>query len=94
MKKSDKLTLMQYILAFLPFVGTISFLVYLLFTEKYYTKKALISLLKACAATFITGCVLMIIGLFSYIATLIISVVLIGIIMNIVFFKSYNKKDI
>ena len=84
MKKTDKVTLMQHMLTFLPFVGTISFLAYLWFIEKYYTKKALISFLKACMATFITGCVLMIIGLFSYTVTLIISVVFIGIIMNIV----------
>ena len=78
-------------LIFIPFLSTICYLTYLLFTGRYYKKSCLLSLLKACLATFASGVALGIIGLFSYSATAIISFVVIGILMNFVFFRSYNN---
>ena len=90
-RQSRKLSSKQLALVFIPFISTICYLVYLLFTKRYYTKECLLSLLKAFLATFVSGVVLMLIGLFSHTVTVIISLVIIGIIMNFVFFKSYNN---
>ena len=92
-RQSRKLSSKQLALVFIPFISTICHLVYLLFIRRYYTKECLFSLLKACLATFVSGIVLMFIGLFSYTATAIISLVIMGIVMNLVFFKSYNNVD-
>ena len=93
-KQSSKLSKKQLGLAFIPFVTTICYLVYFFCTKRYYTKECLLSLLKACLATFVSGIVLMLVGLFSYTVTAIISLVIIGVIMNFVFFKSYNSAEV
>ena len=90
-KQSRKLSSKQLALVLIPFISTICCLVYLLFTKRYYTKDCLLSLLKACLATFVSGVVLMFVGLFSYTVTAVISLVLMGIVMNFVFFKSYSN---
>ena len=90
-RQSRKLSSKQLALVLIPFVSTICCLVYFLFTKRYYTKKCLFSLLKACLATFVSGVVLMFVGLFSYTVTAVISLVLMGIVMNFVFFKSYSN---
>ena len=90
-RQSRKLSSKQLALVFIPFISTICYLVYLLFTKRYYTKECLFSVLKACLATFVSGVILMLIGLFSYTVTAIISSVIMGVIMNLVFFKSYNN---
>ena len=90
-RQSGKLSLKQLALVLIPFISTIFYLLYLLFTKRYYTKKCLFSLLKACLATFVSGVVLGLIGLFTYPVTAIISFLIIGITMNFVFFKSYNN---
>ena len=90
-RQSGKLSLKQLALVLIPFISTIFYLLYLLFTKRYYTKKCLFSLLKACLAAFVSGVVLGLIGLFSYPVTAIISFLIIGITMNFVFFKSYNN---
>ena len=90
-RQSGKLSLKQLALILIPFISTIFYLLYLLFTKRYYTKKCLFSLLKACLAAFVSGVVLGLIGLFSYPVTAIISFLIIGITMNFVFFKSYNN---
>lgn len=90
-RQSRKLSIKQLILVFIPFISIIGYSIYLRFTKQYYTKECLLSLLKSCLAAFISGVVLMLIGLFSYTVTTIISLVIIGIIMNLVFFKSYNN---
>ncbi len=89
--QSGKLSLKQLALVFIPFISTICYLLYLLFTKQYYTKECLFSLLKACFTTFVFGVVLGLIGLFSYPVTAIISFLIIGITMNFIFFKSYNN---
>ena len=88
---NNKLTRKQLFLTFIPFFGMIGYTVYLLVKNEYYTKECIISLLKSIVTAFITGVILMLIGLFSYVVTIIISIVIIGVIMNLVFFKSYNK---
>ena len=90
-RQSRKLSSKQLALVLIPFISTICCLVYFLFTKRYYTKKCLFSLLKACLATFVSGVVLMFVGLFSYTVTAVISLVLMGIVMNFVFFKSYSN---
>ena len=92
--QSKKLSAKQLILVFIPFISTIGYLMYLLFTKQYYTKDCLLSLLKACLLTFVSGVVLMLVGLFSYTVTAIISLVIIGVIMNFIFFKSYNSAEV
>ena len=93
-RQSKKLSTTQLALVFIPFISTICYLVYLLFTKRYYTKECLLSLLKACLLTFVSGVVLMLFGLFSYTVTAVISLVIIGVIMNFVFFKSYNSAEV
>ena len=93
-RQSKTLSSKQLALVFIPFISTICYLVYLLFTKCYYTKDCLLSLLKACLLTFVSGVVLMLVGLFSYTVTAIISLVIIGVIMNFVFFKSYNSAEV
>ena len=93
-RQSKKLSSKQLALVFIPFISTICYLVYLLFTKRYYTKDCLLSLLKACLATFVSGVVLMFVGLFSYTVTAVISLVIIGVIMNFVFFKSYSSAEV
>ena len=90
-RQSRKLSSKQLALVLIPFISTICCLVYFLFTKRYYTKKCLFSLLKACLATFVSDVVLMFVGLFSYTVTAVISLVLMGIVMNFVFFKSYSN---
>ena len=90
-RQSRKLSSKQLALVLIPFISTIVYLVYLFFTKRYYTKECLSSLLKANLATFVSGVVLMFVGLFSYTVTAVISLVIIGIIMNFVFFKSYTN---
>ena len=92
--QSKKLSAKQLILVFIPFISTIGYLMYLLFTKQYYTKDCLLSLLKACLLTFVSGVVLMLVGLFSYTVTAIISLVIIGVIMNFIFIKSYNSAEV
>ena len=78
----------------LPFLGTIGYLFYLLFSKQYYTKRCLLSLAKACLAVFILGIVLGLIGLLSHTISAVISLVFMGLFMNIIFFKSYiNVKN-
>ena len=89
--QSKKLSSKQLALVFIPFIGTIGYLGYLFFTGRYYTKACLFSLLKACLAAFVFCAVLMLIGLLSYTVTAVISLVLMGIVMNFVFFKSYSN---
>ena len=93
-RQSKTLSSKQLALIFIPFISTICYLVYLLFTKRYYTKDCLLSLLRACLLTFVSGVVLMLVGLFSYTVTAIISLVIIGVIMNFVFFKSYNSAEV
>ena len=90
-RQSKKLSSKQLALVFIPFIGTIGYLGYLFFAGRYYTKACLFSLLKACLAAFVSCAVLMLIGLFSYTVTAIVSIAIMGIIMNIIFFKSYTN---
>lgn len=91
-RRSNKLSSKQLVLIFIPFISTMCYLVYLLFKKSYYNKDCLFSLLKACLATFVSGAVLMLLGSFSHTVTAIISFAVIGIIMNLVFFRSYANK--
>ena len=90
-KQKRKLSSKQLVFIFIPFVSTVCYWVYLFFKGKYYTKNCLVSSVKAILSTFATGVALGIIGVFSYTATLIVSQCMMGIIFNLVFFKSYNN---
>ena len=78
-------------LVYLPFLGTIGYLLYLLFSKQYYTKRCLLSLAKSCLAVFILGIVLGLIGLLSHTISTVISLVFMGLFMNIIFFQSYTN---
>lgn len=91
-KKSVAFTKTQLALLFLPFLGTVVYLINLLLTKRYYSNPCVLSLLISSGITLAAGAVLGIIGLFAYTVTLIISLILMGIVMNFMFFKSYNKR--
>ena len=88
-KQKRKLSQKQLALIFIPFISTLCYLGYLLFTKRFYAKNCLVSFLKAIMFSFATGIAFAIIGLLSYTVTLIISLVIMGIIFNLAFFKSY-----
>ena len=83
----------QLILSLIPFLGSVLFIGIEFFANKRSFREMALSMVPAIIIAFISGVVLGIIGLFSYVITLIISLVLIGVIWNLVFFKSLNKRD-
>lgn len=89
-----KLTKLQMRLFFIPFFGAIAFAfsIWLSDAKRYYTTCILPSL-AAALTVFLIGVVLGIIGILSYAVTLIISMVLMGIVYNYIFFRVYNKKS-
>jgi len=79
----NRLTKTQLWLLFIPFFGAIGFqlLITLSDIKRYYTT-CVVPQLASIGVVFSTGIVFAIIGLFSYIITLIISIILLGIIWN------------
>ena len=92
-KQKRKLSKKQIALVFIPYIGTIGYLIYLSFKKQYYTAQAIVSFLKSCLAFFASGVAFILIGLLSYRITAIISLALIGIFMNLVFFKSFCRGE-
>lgn len=92
-EKEFFMTKKQRFLALIPFLGSILVMCIEFFSGKQKYWDMALSMFPAIGITFLSGILLGIIGLLSYIVTLIISLILIGVIWNIVFFKSLNKRD-
>ena len=83
------LTKEQLLLIFIPFLGATAFWLHKAFHNEY--SHCIIPELAAIGVVFILGLILGIIGLFSYIISLIISLAALGIVYNYIFFKLFNK---
>ena len=87
-----RLTKEQLLLIFIPFLGAIAFLLHKAVFHKEYSR-CIIPELAAIGVVFILGLILGIIGLFSYIISLVISLAALGIVYNYIFFKLFNKRS-
>lgn len=88
----DRMTKNQLRLLCIPFFGAWAFVIRMKYTDpQRHFKTCMVPWLVSSVIVFLTGAVLGIIGLLSYAVTLIISLILLGIWENFIFFKLYNK---
>ena len=83
----------QWLFSIIPFLGSIIFIFAEVFADRKNYFEMILSLIPAMLIAFATSLAFGIVGLLSHRITLIISLIIIGIIWNMVFFNSFNNKN-